>query len=193
MKIPQRIMDVTENYNPDFIYTDGTVQGPFTGTGTGTGFVANAMPLVMADFYNKTLKKRGEVDVFSIIKFRKPTNGAVNTAEFDFPQEIITDQPWIREAPVGDWFYAPGFTYDSGMMIRFIIESIARDGNAALNICLQPDGSIDPECVKMLEEVGEWMEKNGEADYGSKAWHKLGDGEMINGRLRTVPGGGLGK
>lgn len=189
----QRIMDVTDNYDPDFIYTDGTVQGPFTGTGTGTGFVANAMPLVMADFYNKTLKNRGKVDVFSIIKFRKPTNGAVNTAEFDFPQDIITDQPWIREAPVGDWFYAPGFTYDSGMMIRFIIESIARDGNAALNICLQPDGSIDPDCVKMLEEVGEWMDKNGEAVYGSKAWHKLGEGEIVDGRLRTLPGGGLGK
>ncbi len=189
----QRIMDVTDNYDPDFIYTDGTVQGPFTGDGTGTGFKSNAMQHVMADFYNKTLKNRGKVDVFSIIKFRRPTNGAVNTAEFDFPDTINSSQPWIREAPVGDWFYAPGFTYDSGMMIRFIIESIARDGNAALNICLLPDGSIDPECVRMLEEVGEWMDRNGEAVYGSRAWHTLGEGVMKDGKLRKLPGGGLGK
>ncbi len=189
-----RIMDVTENYAPDFIYTDGTVQGPFTGDGTGTGFKCNAMPVVMADYYNRTLKKRGNVDTFSIIKFRKPTNGAVNTAEFDFPDSINTSQPWIREAPVGDWFYAPGFTYDSGMMIRFIIESIARDGNAALNICLLPDGSIEDECVKMLEEVGDWMKVNGRAVYGSRAWHILGEGVTDSeGKLRKLPGGGLGK
>lgn len=189
-----RMMDVTENYAPDFIYTDGTAQGPFTGHGTGTGYKCNAMPVVMADFYNKTLSRRGKVDTFSIIKFRRPTNGAVNTAEFDFPDSINSSQPWIREAPVGDWFYAPGFTYDSGMMIRFIIESIARDGNAALNICLRPDGSIEDECVKMLEEVGDWMNVNGQAVYGSRAWRTLGEGEKDEkGKLRTLPGGGLGK
>ncbi len=188
-----RIMDVVDKYAPDFIYTDGTVQGPFTGNGTGTGYKCNAMPLVMADYYNRTLKRRGKVDTFSIIKFRKPTNGSVNTAEFDFPDSIATDQPWIREAPVGDWFYAPGFVYDSGMMIRFLIESVARDGNAALNICLRPDGSIEDDCVKMLEEVGEWMSINGDAIYGSHAWHTLGEGTMDNGKLRKLPGGGLGK
>ncbi len=76
-----RMMDVTANYAPDFIYTDGTVQGPFTGNGTGTGYKCNAMQTVMADYYNRVLKKRGKVDAFSIIKFRSPTNGAVNTAE----------------------------------------------------------------------------------------------------------------
>lgn len=188
-----RMMDVVANYDPDFIYTDGTVQGPFTGSGTGTGYKCNAMQTVMADYYNRTLKRRGEVNTFSIVKFRKPTNGTVNTAEFDFPDTINASQPWIREAPIGDWFYAPGFTYDSGMMIRFIIEAIARDGNAALNICMRPDGSIEDDCVKMLEEVGEWMKINGEAVYGSKAWKTLGEGEIVNGKLKTLPGGGLNK
>lgn len=188
-----RIMDVTANYDPDFIYTDGTVEGPFTGDGTGTGYKCNAMQTVMADYYNRQLKKRGRVDGFSIIKFRHPTNGAVNTAEFGFPDTINISQPWIREAPVGDWFYAPGFTYDSGSVIRFIIEAVCRDGNAALNIPMRPDGSLDEECERMLEEVGEWMKVNGQAIYGSRAWNVLGEGEMKNGHLRKLPGGGLGK
>lgn len=188
-----RIMDVVANYDPDFIYTDGTVQGPFTGDGTGTGYKCNAMQTVMADYYNRTLKERGEVNTFSIIKFRNPTNGAVTTEEFGFPDDIKTSQPWIREAPVGDWFYAPGFVYDSGMMIRFIIEAISRDGNAALNICLRPDGSIEEPCVKMLEEVGAWMDINGEAVYGSRAWTTLGEGDSIDGKLKKLPGGGLGR
>ena len=188
-----RIMDVTANYDPDFIYTDGTVQGPFTGDGTGTGYKCNAMQTVMADFYNRRLKKHGDVDAFSIIKFRKPTNGSVTTEEFNFPAEINTSQPWIREAPVGDWFYAPGFYYDSSMMVRFIIEAVSRDGNAAINICLRPDGSIEEPCVKMLEEVGQWMDINGQAIYGSKAWEKLGEGDSIDGHLKRLPGGGLNR
>ena len=187
-----RIMDVTENYSPDFIYTDGTVEGPFTGNGTGTGYKCNAMQTVMADYYNRQLKQKGIVDGFSIIKFRHPTNGAVNTAEFDFPDTINSIQPWIREAPVGDWFYAPHFTYHAGSMIRFIIEAIARDGNVALNIPMRPDGSIEEACVRMLEDVGKWMDINGEAVYGSKAWKTLGEGEIVNGKLKKLPGGKLG-
>ena len=186
-----RMMNVVENYDPDFIYTDGTVQGPFTGDGTGTGIKANAMPLVMADYYNRTLKKRGEVNTFSIVKFRHDTNGTVNTEEFGVPADIKTDQPWIAEAPVGDWFYAPNFTYDAGMMIRYIIEAIARDGNAALCISLLPDGSLDEGSQKMLKEVGVWMRRNGEAVYGSHAWKIPGEGEQVDGKLKMLPGGKL--
>ena len=186
-----RMMDVVQHYDPDFIYTDGTVQGPFTGDGTGTGLKADAMQTVIADYYNRTLKKRGSVNTFSIVKFREKTNGTVNTEEFGVPADIKTNQPWIAEIAVGDWFYAPGFTYDSGMMIRYIIEAIARDGNAALCISILPDGSLDEGSMKMLKEVGVWMKRNGEAVYGSRAWIIPGEGEQINGKLKMLPGGGL--
>lgn len=186
-----RIMDVTANYKPDFIYTDGNTQGPFTGRKTGVGYKCNAMQTVMADYFNRMLKEKGEVDGFAIIKFRKPTNGAVNTAESNFPDTINRSQPWIREAPIGDWFYAPGFVYDPSTVIRFIIEAIARDGNVALNIPMLPDGSIEDKCVAMLEEVGKWLDINGEAIYGSRAWHTLGEGEIVNGKLKKLPGGKL--
>ncbi|HMP84412.1 MAG TPA: alpha-L-fucosidase, partial [Verrucomicrobiota bacterium] len=61
-----RMMDVVEQYDPDFIYTDGTDQQPFSGRGTGTGIKADAMQCVMADFYNRSLQRRGKVDTFSI-------------------------------------------------------------------------------------------------------------------------------
>jgi alpha-L-fucosidase len=186
-----RMMDVVEHYDPDFIYTDGTVQGPFTGNGTGMGFKCDAMQRVMADFYNRTLQRRGQVNTFSIVKFRKKTNGTVNTEEFGVPADIKTDQPWIAEAPVGDWFYAPDFTHDSGMMIRYIIEAIARDGNAALCISILPDGSLDEGSIKMLKEVGVWMRRNGDAVYGSHAWSIPGEGEIVDGKLKMLPGGAL--
>ena len=187
-----RMMDVTHNYDPDFIYTDGTKEGPFCGTGTGTLYKCNAMPLVMADFYNRTLRERGEVNTFSIVKFRHPTNGTVNTAEFGWPDSINTDQPLMREGAVGDWFYAPGFVYDAGSVIRYIIESISRDGCAAINIPMKPDGSIEPACEQMLEEVGRWMQTCGEAVYGSRAWTTYGEGPLDKDcHLRKLPGHAL--
>jgi alpha-L-fucosidase len=187
------MMDVVDQYDPDFIYTDGTGQQPFEGSHTGTGLKADAMQRVIADFYNRTLERRGKVDTFSIVKFRKKTNGTVTTEEFGIPANIKTDQPWIAEAPVGDWFYAPGFTYDAGMMIRYIIEASARDGNACICISLLPDGSIDDGSKRMLDGVGEWMRRNGEAIYGSRAWEIPGEGQMEKGQLRKIPGGKLGR
>jgi alpha-L-fucosidase len=186
-----RMMDVIDQYNPDFIYTDGTDQQPFSGSGTGTGIKADAMQTVIADFYNTTLARRGKVDTFSIVKFRKKTNGTVTTEEFGLPDRVRTDQAWIGETPVGDWFYAPGFTYDSGMMIRYITEAAARDGNAAICISLLPDGSLDDGSRQMLKEVGAWMGLNGEGIYGSHAWKTPGEGEMVNGKLKMPPGGKL--
>lgn len=186
-----RMTDAIDQYNPDFIYTDGTGQQPFEGTHTGTGLKADAMQRVIAHFYNQSLKRRGKVDTFSIVKFRKPTNGTVTTEEFGVPADINTHQPWIAEIPVGDWFYAPGFFYDSGMMIRYILEAVARDGNASICVSLLPDGSLDDGSLKMLKEVGVWMRANGQGIYGSKAWTIPGEGEVINGRIKQLPGGPL--
>lgn len=185
-----RMMDAVDKYNPDFIYTDGTDQQPFSGSGTGTGYKCDAMQRVIADFYNKTLDRRGKVDVFSIVKFRKQTNGTVNTCETGIPENIKTDQAWIAETPVGDWFYGPNFVYSSDAVIRYLLEIVARDGAVGVSIPLRPDGSLDEGCVKMLKEVGEWMRINGQGIYGSFAWSVLGEGK--DGKLNVLPGGFIG-
>ena len=185
-----RMMDAVDKYNPDFIYTDGTDQQPFSGFGTGTGYKSDAMQRVIADFYNKTLNRRGEVDVFSIVKFRNKTNGTVNTEEGSIPGNIKTDQAWIAETPVGDWFYAPNFTYSSNAVIRYLLEQVARDGNVGLCVSPLPDGSFDAGSTTMLTQIGEWLSINGEGIYGSHAWEVLGEG--AGGNLNVLPGGKIG-
>lgn len=186
-----RMMDAVDKYRPDFIYTDGTDQQPFSGSGTGTGYKCDAMQRVIADFYNRTLADRGEVDVFSIVKFRKTTNGTVNTCETGIPEGIKNDQAWIAETPVGDWFYGPDFVYNSDAVIRYLLEIVARDGSFGLSIPLRPDGLMDEACHEMLHKVGEWMRVNGDGIYGSSAWKVLGEGK--DGKLNTLPGGRIGQ
>ncbi|MGN6370881.1 MAG: alpha-L-fucosidase [Phycisphaerae bacterium] len=186
-----RILDVIEKYDPDFFYTDGNSTQPFSGDKSGTGAKSDADQRVIASFFNRALQKHGKVDVFNITKFHGPCNGIVSTAEASFPNRIKTDQPWIGENAVGDWFYAPGFTYDAGSVIRCLLEYVSRDGNYMVNIPIKPDGSIDDACTAMLKETGDWLAVNGEGIYGSSAWKVLGEG--AGHRIRSLPAGQLGR
>lgn len=175
-----RIMDAVEKYNPDFIYTDGNDTQPFSGFKTGSGYKSNAGQRVIASYFNKSLSEKGKVDVFSIIKFHRAGHkGVVSTYEGSYPKDIVNNQTWIGENPLGDWYYAPDFVYSSDAVIRFLLECISRDGCYAVNIPISPDGSLVPECEKMLLEIGDWMKINSKAIYGSKAWIKYGEGNKL--------------
>lgn len=188
-----RMIDVVEHYDPDFIYTDGNSTQPFTGSKSGTGYKADAVQRVIADYYNRTLARRGVVDTFSIIKFSPPRDGVVNTQEGTFPPGIKADQPWIGETPVGDWFYAPGFVYDAGSVVRYLLENASRDGATAICVSLLPDGSLDEGSLAMLRDVGRWLAINGAGIYGSRAWRTHAEGDLVDGKPRTLPQGSLGK
>ncbi len=188
-----RIEDVINKYDPDFIFTDGDSTGPFSGYETGTGYKCDCIQRVMADFYNKSLERRGKVDTFSIVKFHAPLNGVATTFEGTFPDGIKTDQVWLGENAVGDWFYRPDFVYSARALILYMLEIVSRDGDYAVNVSLRPDGSLDDGSRAMLRAVGAWMKVNGAAIYGSKAWVKWGEGTDGNGGVKTLPSGQLGK
>jgi alpha-L-fucosidase len=116
------------------------------------------------------------------------------TFEGTFPDGIKTDQVWIGENAVGDWFYAPNFVYSARGLILYLLEVVSRDGDYAVNLSLRPDGSLDDGSRRLLQQVGAWMKINGEGIYGSKAWIKLGEGVIgADGKLRTLPAGQLGR
>ena len=171
-----RIMDVIENYDPDFIFTDGDSTQPFSGLKSGTGYKADGIQRVLAHYFNRTLERRTSLDTFGIVKFHGPNKGIVTTLENTYPAAVKTDQPWIGEVPVGDWFYDTGFNYDPGMVIRYLLECVSRDGAAAICIALKPDGSLDPASVTQLKAIGDWMAINSAGIYGSSAWIKYGEG-----------------
>lgn len=180
-----RMIDAIEQYDPDFVYTDGTSSQPFSGGGTGTGYKSDAMQRVLAHLANRSVERRGSVETSAVVKFHSGDR-LTTTFENNFPSGIKRDQPWIGEVPVGDWFYAPGFYYDSGMMIRYLLECVSRDGAAAICISPTADGSLDAGSTTMLQAVGQWMTLNGAGIYGSRAWSQHAEGS------RVLPHGKLG-
>jgi alpha-L-fucosidase len=173
-----RMLDVVENYDPDFIYTDGNSTQPFSGFATGTGYKCDAMQRVIAHYYNRTLQRRGQLDTLAVVKFHNGDRIGT-TFEGNFSSTIKSDQPWFAEFAIGDWFYKPGISYDSGgTIVHRLLEAVCRDGATMVNIPNRPDGALDSGATNMLVNVGQWMAMHGEGIYGSRAWVKPTDGSF---------------
>ncbi|HTE00436.1 MAG TPA: alpha-L-fucosidase [Mucilaginibacter sp.] len=53
-------------------------------------------------------------------------------------------------------------------IIGYLVNAAGRNANFLLNIGPMPNGKIQPEFVDTLTKVGNWMQKNGEAIYGTR-------------------------
>jgi alpha-L-fucosidase len=173
-----RMLDVIENYSPDFIYTDGNSTQPFSGYLTGTGYKCDAMERVIAHFYNRTLERHGQLDALAVVKFHGGDHIGT-TFEGGYSSTIKEDQPWLAEMAIGDWFWKPGISYDNGgTIIQRLLEAVSRDGAMMVNIPNRPDGALDSGATNMLLAVGQWMGTNSEGIYGSRAWVTPAEGNF---------------
>lgn len=79
------------------------------------------------------------------------------------------------------------YAYTSQRILK-MINTVARDGgNLLLNIGPAPDGSVPKDAVKPLNEVGQWLLRNGEAAYSVRSARKGGyDYAEANGLGRTT-------
>ena len=79
----------------------------------------------------------------------------------------------------GGWSWVPDARYMSGReTIHMLVDIVAKGGNLLLNIAPGPDGQWHDEAYVLLEEVGDWLEVNGEAIYGTRAMAPYKDGKV---------------
>lgn len=104
-----------------------------------------------------------------IVNNRNKLDGDFSTPE----QKIVaaeTGRAWESCMTLNDsWGYqrADDNWKTSRTVIRNLISCSRDGGNYLLNIGPKPDGSIPAESVKVLTEVGKWMETNSETIYGA--------------------------
>jgi len=106
-------------------------------------------------------------------------NPSFYSGDFASPEQIIppkgvTDEegtsiPW--EACItlnNNWGYgAADYRYKSARtVIRKLVECVSKNGNLLLNVGPDARGAIPAESLQILEEVGQWMDRNSESIYG---------------------------
>ncbi len=100
--------------------------------------------------------------------------------DFETPEQGIPDSPLIDKYgnPIpwetcltlnGVWGYNE-FDHNwksPELIIHSLVNCVSKNGNLLLNVGPDARGNIPAECVEILTEVGNWLNKNGESIYGS--------------------------
>jgi alpha-L-fucosidase len=159
--------ELIDKYQPDLLWFDNGVNG------------RNFDPLklaVAAYYYNNAAQWGKQVSLST-----KSTAYLAGSIE-DFEREgrapkTLTDFPWQADDPIGEKFgYVEGMKLTtSAGIIRNLIENVCRNGNLLLNISPKGDGTIPEEQQKILLGVGQWLDTNGDAIYGTRAWTIYGE------------------
>lgn len=79
------------------------------------------------------------------------------------------------------WHWVPSEPVKSrGEVLQTLCRCAGSDGNLLLNVGPHPDGYIMPNQISRLKEVGDWLEKNGEAIYGTRGGPYLPSSGMVS-------------
>lgn len=101
------------------------------------------------------------------------------TPEQTIPEKAL-DCPWESCITMtGSWSYRPGWGYKSTReILDILVKVVSRGGSLLLNVGPKSDGTLEDEAYERLHEIGDWMQVNSEAIYGTKAWSTCQDGKV---------------
>lgn len=173
-----RTTEIIDKYELDILWFDFYIDNP--------EFVPYH-PKIAAYYYNKGLDWNKEVVLqtknFSMESFPEGTN------VLDIERGKLSDTrkyPWQTDTSVGknSWGYVRNWISKSTTtLLHDLIDIVSKNGCLLLNVGPKADGTIPPDQAKVLLEMGEWLQVNGEAIYDTRPWNVFGEGptEVDNG------------
>lgn len=111
------------------------------------------------------------------------------TPEQRIPEKQL-DYPWESCITLGDaWGHVPNDQYkSSAKVIHTLIEVVAKGGSLLLGVGPSPEGTLNEKQISRLKEIGEWLDKNGEAIYNTRTTpvYQSGNTYFTKGNGKTV-------
>ena len=171
-----RIRELIDNYHPDLLYSDSKLPFqqmdksatiPYDATDVGSRLIAH--------YYNTSAaNNHGAADV--VYNCKEKSGGSwVQDLERGVMDEIQPD-PWQTDTSIGDWYYKTGQKYKSStQIIHQLADIVSKNGNLLINVVQTPEGDLEPDVIHIVEEIGAWMQTNGEAIYGTRPWKIFGE------------------
>lgn len=166
-----RCKDLIDSYKPDLVYFDN-FDLPLGQAGLD----------IAAHYYNSSVQWHGSLQgVVNCKELPENRQGAVvEDVERGFRSDIVPN-PWQTDTCLGDWHYNRArFTEKTYMsaaaVVHRLCDVVAKNGCLLLSVPVRGDGSIDSEERRIVEQVGTWTQRFGEAIYASRPWKISGEG-----------------
>ena len=101
------------------------------------------------------------------------------TPEQKTPEKAL-DVPWESCITMGNaWGWVPNDKYKSSKeVIQLLVGIVAKGGNLLLGVGPDGTGEFEPAVYQRLEEIGTWLQKNGEAIYGTSPVEPYQEGKI---------------
>jgi len=163
------IKELVDNYHPDLLYSDG---------GVAFGKTHEVGLSMIAHLYNSSAAlHNGKTEAVYNCKQVSEGRWVQDLERGIMPS--IDPNPWQTDTSIGDWFYNRHWKYQPvNWVIHMLVDNVSKNGNLLLNVVLRPDGSLDPEAERMLEQLAQWTAIHGEAIYGSRPWLVYGESSV---------------
>jgi alpha-L-fucosidase len=172
------ITELIDLYKPDLVYSDSEL--PF-------GELGRTM---LAHYYNQDLKNNaGKNQWVYTCKHLISEGRWVRDIERGAMDSISAD-PWQTDTSIGDWYYRTGQKYMTGTeVIQMLVDIVSKNGNLLLNVVQTPEGDLEPDVLKILDDIAAWIPANGEAIYGTRPWKIYGEGPSTKNQEKGRFGG----
>jgi alpha-L-fucosidase len=161
--------ELVEKYHPDIVYFDWWIGQPS---------IRPNLTRFAAFYYNRSLEYGDHLGVINYKDYAMQEHAAVLDMERGQLGEI-RPLTWQTDTSISNksWGYIKDDTFKSPeFVVHQLIDIVSKNGNLLLNIGPKSDGTIPDEVQKVLLDVGAWLEVNGEAIYGTRAWRIYGEG-----------------
>ncbi len=176
--IPQ-VTDLVINYDPAILWFDGE-------------WIPEWTHEMGVDMYNMVRSLKPAILINNRVdKGRQGMQGMTRTdqryaGDFGTPEQEILDgtstMDWESCMTMNtSWGYkeVDDNWKSAEMLIHNLVDIAAKGGNYLLNVGPTAEGLIPDASVERLAEMGDWMDVNSEAIYGSRLWDFYEDGEAI--------------
>ena len=100
----------------------------------------------------------------------------------DFERSLRTDidpWPWQTDTSISNlsWGHMEHDQFKSAeFLVHQLVDIVSKNGNLLLSIGPRADGTIPDDVRSILLDMGAWLDRNGEAIYGTEAWTVSGEG-----------------
>ncbi|MGV3555714.1 MAG: alpha-L-fucosidase [Croceibacterium sp.] len=162
---------MVDRYRPDIVFMDHA-QIPFGRYGLEA----------LAHYYRRSVEWHGAPEVVLTSNKLDPFQRRALTWNVERGAlDRIEERPWQTCTCLGQWHYSrplyEGGGYKSAKLVmQMLADVVSKNGSLLLSIPMRGDGTIDDKEEAIIDDIGAWTTRNGEAIYATRPWRKFGEG-----------------